>query len=112
MLAVVFLIAVIYMTSKLVRKGVVMDPIDELIRETHKYSGINEVLYREFLANVNMAREFKGHNDISKRLLERALKNLEDIALYNTESDAVLIEDINDIVNRLSIEFELVYRRT
>lgn len=112
MLAVVFLIAVIYMTSKLVRKGVTMDRLDDVIRETHKYSGINELLYKEFLANINMAREFKGHNDISRKLFDRAIKNLEDLALYEPNSDASVIEDIDDLINRLSMEFELIYRRT
>jgi hypothetical protein len=82
MLAVVFLIAVIYMSSKLIKKGVELDTLDSLIRETHKYSGLNEVLYREFLANINMAREYKGHDDISRKLLERAIKNMEELALY------------------------------
>lgn len=112
MLAVVFLIAVIYMSSKLITKGVELDTLDTLIRETHKYSGLNEVLYREFLANINMAREYKGHDDISRKLLERAIKNMEELALYGPSSNSALIEEIDDLLARITLEFELLYRRT
>ena len=73
MLAVVFLIAFVYMASKIVKRGVDDEVIYGLIKQTHKYSGINDVLYREFLANINMALEFKGHEDISRKLLELSL---------------------------------------
>jgi hypothetical protein len=112
MLVVVFLIAVIYMSSKLIKKGVDMDTIQELILETHKYSGINEILYKEFLANINMAREYKAHDDISRKLLERAMNNLEELALYTTASDTTVVEEVDDLIVRITSEFELLYRRT
>jgi hypothetical protein len=100
------------MSSKLIKKGIDPDTIDILIKETHKYSGLNEVLYREFLANINMAREYKNNEDISRKLLERAIKNMEELALYGPSSDSSIIEEIDDILVKLSIEFEFLYRRT
>ena len=32
--------------------------ISELIRKTLPYSGLNKILYKEFLANMNMAIEY------------------------------------------------------
>lgn len=112
MFAVIFLLAVIYVSSKMVKCGSDPDVINGLIKETHKYSGINDVLYREFLSNINMAREFKGHEDISKKLLERAIQNLEELALYTTATDTPVVEEINEIITKIILEFENIYRMT
>jgi len=112
MLAVVFLLAIIYMSSKMVRCGTDPDVINNLLKETHKYSGINGILYREFLANINMAREFSGHEDISRKLLERAMHNIEELGLYVTSTDTSVAEELNEIMNKITIEFEYMYRRT
>ena len=112
MLAVIFLIAVIYVSSKMVKCGSDPDVLNRLIKETHKYSGINGILYREFLANINMAKEFKGHDDISRKLLERAIQNLEELALYTTATDTPVVDEINDIITKIVEEFENIYRRT
>jgi hypothetical protein len=112
MLALAFLIAVIYMSSKLVKRGTTPTILDDLIKETHKYSGMSEVLYREFLANVNMAREYSAHEDISRKLLKRGLVNLEDLALEYTAGDTSVIDEIHVLIVKINAEFENTYRRT
>jgi len=112
MLAFAFLIAVIYMSSKLVKRGTSPTILDDLIRKTHKYSGLSEVLYREFLANINMAREYSGHEDISRKLLERGLVNLEDLALESVSGDTSVVEEIHELIVKINAEFENIYRRT
>lgn len=112
MLALVFILAIIYMSSKLVKRGTNPDTLDVLIRETHKYSGINSVLYREFIANINMAREFAAHTDISQKLLDRGIGNLEDLALETVPGDTSIIDEIHELVVKIRAEFEHVHRRT
>src|SRR5210317_860260 len=112
MLALAFLLAVIYMSSKLVKRGKNPTILDSLIKETHKYSGMSEVLYREFLANINMAREYSTHEDISRKLLERGLVNLEDLALEYTAGDMSVIDEIHELIVKINAEFENTYRRT
>jgi len=112
MLAVILLFAFVYMASKMVKRGVDDDIISDLIKQTHKYSGINSVLYREFLANINMALEFKGHEDISRKLLERALGNLEELALYVSSGDTSITQGIEEILLKITVEFDNIYRRT
>ena len=112
MLALAFLLAVIYMSSKLVKRGTNPTILDSLIKETHKYSGMSEVLYREFLANINMAREYSTHEDISRKLLKRGLVNLEDLALEYTAGDMSVIDEIHELIVKINAEFENTYRRT
>lgn len=112
MLALVFILAIIYMSSKLVKRGVTPTTLDTLIKETHKYSGINSVLYREFIANINMAREYAAHEDISSKLLERGIGNLEDLALSTVSGDVSIIDEIHELIIKIRAEFEHVHRRT
>ena len=73
---------------------------------------MSEVLYREFLANVNMAREYSAHEDISRKLLKRGLENLEDLALEYTAGDMSVIDEIHVLIVKINTEFENTYRRT
>ena len=73
MLAVLLVIVMVYLASSLIKKDTGTNHITLLIRETLPYSGLNEVLYKEFLANINMAIEYKSHVDISKKLIATLL---------------------------------------
>lgn len=108
MLAVLLVVVMVYLASSLINKDTETDHITEIIRKTLPYSGLNEVLYREFLANMNMAIEYKTHVEISEKLLDRALKNLRELALYTVSSDTSVIEEIDTLANQINAEFELV----
>ena len=108
MLAVLLVIVMVYLASSLIKKDTGTNHITLLIRETLPYSGLNEVLYKEFLANINMAIEYKSHVDISKKLIDRALRNLRELALYTVSSDSSVIEEVDALANQVNAEFELV----
>jgi hypothetical protein len=55
-----------------------------------------------------MAIEYKSHVEISEKLLDRALKNLRELALYTVSSDTSVIEEIDVLANQINAEFELV----
>ena len=100
MLALILLGLVIYITSTLIKNETNPVEIKNLIKETHKYSGINPTIYKEFLANINMALEYRSHVEISKKLLTRAINNLEEIGLNVVSGDT----DIQDKLHNLSIK--------
>jgi len=108
MLAVLLVVVMVYLASSLIKKDTGTSHITELIRKTLPYSGLNEVLYKEFLANMNMAIEYKAHTEISEKLLDRALKNLRELALYTVSSDTSVIEEIDVLANQINAGFELV----
>lgn len=112
MLAFVFLIAVIYVTSRVVYIKPSEQRIDQLIKQSLQYSGVNKFLYREFLANINMAKEYKAHEDISGKLLERALGNLEEIASLAGDIDSSYISEIGELIINIKQEFEILKDET
>jgi hypothetical protein len=59
-----------------------------------------------------MAREYSGHEDISRKLLERGLVNLEDLALESVSGDTSVVEEIHELIVKINAEFENIYRRT
>jgi hypothetical protein len=108
MLAVLLIVIMIYMASSLIKKDTGTEHITEIMRKTLPYSGLNKVLYKEFLANMNMAIEYKSHVEISEKLLDRAIKNLRELALYTVSSDTSVVEEIDTLANQLNAEFELI----
>lgn len=108
MLAVILIALVVYLASTLIKKDTGTKHITKLIRETLPYSGLNEVLYREFLANINMAIEYKSHTEVSEKLLNRALENLRELALYTVSTDTSVIEELDTLANSINAEFSLV----
>ena len=108
MLAVILIALVVYLASSLIKKDTGTKHITKLIRETLPYSGLNEVLYREFLANINMAIEYKSHTEVSEKLLNRALENLRELALYTVSTDTSVIEELDTLANSINAEFSLV----
>ena len=108
MLAVILIALVVYLASTLIKKDTGTKHITKLIRETLPYSGLNEVLYKEFLANINMAIEYKSHTEVSEKLLNRALENLRELALYTVSTDTSVIEELDTLANSINAEFSLV----
>ena len=42
-----------------------------------------------------MAIEYKSHTEVSEKLLNRALENLRELALYTVSTDTSVIEEID-----------------
>jgi len=108
MLAVILIAIVVYMASSLIKRDTSTHSINKLIRDTLPYSGLNKILYKEFLSNINMAIEYKSHTEISEKLLNRALENLRELALYTVSTDTNVIEEIDTLANSINAEFSLV----
>ena len=104
MLAVILIALVVYLASTLIKKDTGTKHITKLIRETLPYSG----LYKEFLANINMAIEYTSHTEVSEKLLNRALENLRELALYTVSTDTSVIEELDTLANSINAEFSLV----
>jgi hypothetical protein len=55
-----------------------------------------------------MAIEYKSHTEVSEKLLNRALENLRELALYTVSTDTSVIEEIDTLANSINAEFSLV----
>ena len=77
--------------------------LQNILKQTTKYSKINEELYMEFLRNLNMSREFHGHPDISNQFLKRALNSFNDISIDFPD----IQDDISEITDKILEEMYL-----
>jgi len=64
-----------YMISKITFIYSDLDIVHELIKETHKYSGINETHYKAFLANIRLAKDISACRSVTD-ILHNALMHL------------------------------------
>ena len=85
-----------------------LDIVHELIKETYKYSGINQPHYKAFLANIGLAKEYKAHVGQSQKFLHQSLVHLNEIPLFLDIPEQEYADDIAKISNMLGIEFERV----
>lgn len=97
-----------YMISKITFIDNELDIVHELIKETYKYSGINQPHYKAFLANIGLAKEYKAHVGQSQKFLHQALVHLNEIPLFLDIPEQEYADDIAKISNMLGIEFERV----
>jgi len=111
MLAVIVLAIVIYFASSLVKKRDDISEIHALIRESYKYSGLNQSIHQEFIQNIKMALEHRRNILTSKRFLKRALENLNEIALSSISGDTNVLEEIDTIISAFKTSFENLYER-
>lgn len=95
-----------YILSKITRLDTSLVSINDVIMETHKYSGIHEVTYKTFLALIQLAKEYRTRVKLSQVYLEKALKVLNDIPLYMSPMDADVMNELGGISYRLGYEFE------
>lgn len=73
----------------------------DYLKESHKYSGINEELYSQFFMNMQMARE---HMDTY--FLYKAIDYLNEIPMYMSPMDPDVQGDIAELGQKLINEFE------
>lgn len=106
MFAIVFIAVFAYVISKITKVDTKNSIIDAIIKETHKYSGIDETLYKTFIANMSLAKDYKNRVKLSQTYLQKALHRLNEIPLYMTPIDADILDDVAEISSRLGAEFE------
>jgi|TARA_B110001452_G_C15233007_1_gene426980 uncharacterized membrane protein len=111
MIALLLLALVIYTISTLLKKETNTTDIQNIIKETHKYSGINPTVYKEFIANINMALEYRSHVEVSKKLLTRAINNLEEIGLNVVSGDTDIQDKLHDLSVKIVVHFNELHIR-
>ena len=99
MFVVVILLAMIYVSSRIAKINIKSDPVEEITRDVREYAHINGILFREFNSNLQMAMEFKSYTDISHKLIERAIHNLEELGMYSKNEE--ITNKLNTIIERL-----------
>jgi predicted RND superfamily exporter protein len=100
MLAVIIVAIVAYVLSQLTFKT---DTIDDLIKETHRYSGIDADSWTRFYTNIQLAREYR--NPV---FLHKAIDHLNEMALYMVPIDP----DVQGDIARLGHEIEIQLKET
>lgn len=105
MLFVVYVLVVVYVISRLVKKPKEEPELFE--REAHRYSGLHPEIFSEFLANMNLCRTYSGHPDIALSFLYKAIGYLEELALYAVSGDFDAREEMYDLIQRIGSSFEL-----
>jgi uncharacterized membrane protein YoaT (DUF817 family) len=108
MIVLLLICAFAYILSKITRYDTSLNGINSLIKETHAYSGVDELTYQTFLALIQLAKEYRTQVKFSQVYLEKALKTLNDIPLYMSPMDADVMNDLAEISHRLGFEFEQV----
>ena len=111
MLAILFLAIVIFMVSSLIKSEPDTKKIHDLIRQTHKYSGLDQTAYTDFYANIKLALVNLDQEDVSKKSLHRALSNLDEIGLSTVSGDTEVQKEINKINVQLEAYFNELYIR-
>lgn len=104
-----FMFAVMYLTFRMIRK----DPdnfadITALKKEAHAFSGVNPDLFLMFHSNINLAQQYIGQVDISKKFLYISLQHLEDLGLSSETGDSGVQEEIANIVFKIGYAFEKI----
>ena len=106
MLYVIFIAAFVYILSQITRFNTGTGEIDELIRETHEYSGIHEESYRQFFLNIQLAME---HG--SGVFLDKALHHLNEIPLYMSPLDPDVQEEVAALGQKIAVAVERVFMK-
>ncbi len=110
MLAVIVLAVVIYFASSMISiKENSVTEIHKLIRKSYKYSGLNPSIHNEFIENIKMALEYRADITLSKKLMNRSISNLDEIALSSVSGDTSVLEDIDIIISNIKLNFDELY---
>lgn len=110
MLAVIVLAVVIYFASSMISiKENSVTEIHKLIRKSYKYSGLNPSIHNEFIENIKMALEYRANITLSKKLMNRSISNLDEIALSSVSGDTSVLEDIDIIISNIKLHFDELY---
>lgn len=101
MLYVIVIAVFVYILANITRFDTGANEITELIRKTHKYSGIHEESYGLFYANMKLAIENK-----SAVFLEKALHHLNEIPLYMSPLDPDVQTDVAALGHNIAVAME------
>jgi nucleoside-specific outer membrane channel protein Tsx len=87
------------------------DIIDDLIKETEIYSGINPEIYIDFITNIQFAKDNVKDVYIAYDHVLKALDHFNEIALYVIPIDPDIQDEITVLNEKILSEFEKRFKR-
>lgn len=99
------------MVSSLIKNEPDTKKIHDLIRQTYKYSGLDQTAYTDFYANIKLALDNINQEDVSKKSLHIALANLDEIGLSTVSGDTEVQKELYKINVQLEAYFDELYIR-
>lgn len=108
MITLLFIIIFMFIISQVTNVDTTMDGVDEIIKSTHVYSGIDEKTYATFYATIQQAKKNREHVKESQGMLLQAINTLNEIPLYMSPIDPTVQDDIAHLGQKLGYEFERI----
>jgi|TARA_B100002019_G_C21267575_1_gene600234 nucleoside-specific outer membrane channel protein Tsx len=111
MYVILFIIVLFLIFSNTVTIETKKDRIDDLIKETEIYSGINPELYTDFITNIQFAKDNVKDIYIAYDHVLKALGYFNEIALYVVPIDPDVQDEITALNEKILLEFEKTFKK-
>jgi|TARA_B100000405_G_scaffold302656_1_gene266554 nucleoside-specific outer membrane channel protein Tsx len=111
MYVILFIIVLFLIFSNTVTIETKKDRIDDLIKETEIYSGINPELYTDFITNIQFAKDNVKDIYIAYDHVLKALGYFNEIALYVVPIDPDIQDEITALNEKILLEFEKTFKK-
>lgn len=111
MYVILFIIVLFLIFSNTVTIETKKDRIDDLIKETEIYSGINPELYTDFITNIQFAKDNLKDIYIAYDHVLKALGYFNEIALYVVPIDPDIQDEITALNEKILLEFEKTFKK-
>tara|TARA_A100001234_G_scaffold221422_1_gene237425 strand:+ start:5304 stop:5681 length:378 start_codon:yes stop_codon:yes gene_type:complete len=111
MYVILFIIVLFLIFSNTVTIETKKDRIDDLIKETEIYSGINPELYTDFITNIQFAKDNVKDIYIAYDHVLKALGYFNEIALYIVPIDPDIQDEITALNEKILLEFEKTFKK-
>lgn len=111
MYVILFIIVLFLIFSNTVTIETKKDRLDDLIKETEIYSGINPELYMDFITNIQFAKDNLKDIYIAYDHVLKALGYFNEIALYVIPVDPDIQDEITALNEKILLEFEKTFKK-
>lgn len=111
MYVILFIIVLFLIFSNTVTIETKKDRLDDLIKETEIYSGINPELYTDFITNIQFAKDNLKDIYIAYDHVLKALGYFNEIALYVIPVDPDIQDEITALNEKILLEFEKTFKK-
>lgn len=111
MYVILFIIVLFLIFSNTVTIETKKDRIDDLIKDTEIYSGINPELYTDFITNIQFAKDNLKDIYIAYDHVLKALGYFNEIALYVVPIDPDVQDEITALNEKILLEFEKTFKK-
>jgi len=111
MYVILFIIVLFLIFSNTVTIETKKDRLDDLIKETEIYSGINPELYMDFITNIQFAKDNLKDIYIAYDHVLKALGYFNEIALYVVPIDPDIQDEITALNEKILLEFEKTFKK-